>query len=108
MLKQKAVFRKNLNEALRVAYLFQAHLREGEGGKLIWEGELFNLENTMVSVLHEELKYKVEELKNKKVGGYAAEDQNQIRTSSWYINHPGSVHGVKFYSRDWLIQPLIY
>ena len=35
----------------------------------------------MVSVLHEELKYKVEELKNKKVGGYAAEDQNQIRTS---------------------------
>ena len=50
-------------------------------GELIWEGELFNLENTMVSVLHEELKYKVEELKNKKVGGYAAEDQNQIRTS---------------------------
>ena len=31
MLKQKAVFRKNLNEALRVAYLFQAHLREGGG-----------------------------------------------------------------------------
>ena len=53
----------------------------------------------MVSVLHEELKYKVEELKNKKVGGYAAEDQNQIRTSSWYIKHPRSVH-VKFYSRD--------
>ena len=110
MLKQKAVFRKDLNEALRVAYLFQAHLREvgGGGGELIWEGELFNLENTMVSVLHEELKYKVEGLKNKKVGGYAAEDQNQIRTFSWYINHPGSVHGVKFYSRDWLIQPLIY
>ena len=54
----------------------------------------------MVSVLHKELEYRVEELKNKKVGGYAAEDQNQIRTSSWYINHPGLVH-VKFYGRDW-------
>ena len=86
MLKQKAVFRRDLNEALRVAYLFQAHLREGGGGwEIIWEGELSNLENTMVSVLHEELKYKVEELKNKKVGGHEAKDQNQIRTSSWYI-----------------------
>ena len=37
----------------------------------------------MVSVLHKELEYKEEEVKNKKVGGYAAEDQNQIRTSSW-------------------------
>ena len=91
MLEQKAVFRKDLNEAVRVAYLFQAHLREGRG-KIIWEGELSNLENTMVSVLHEELKYKVEELKNKKVGGHEAENQNQIRTSSWYIKHPGSVH----------------
>ena len=80
--------------------------RGGGGWEIIWEGELSNLENTMVSVLHEELKYKVEELKNKKVGGYAAEDQNQIRTSSWYIKHPRSVH-VKFYSRDWLIQSLI-
>ena len=37
----------------------------------------------MVSVLHKHLKYKVEKLKNKKVGGHAAKDQNQIRTSSW-------------------------
>ena len=43
----------------------------------------FNLEKTMVSVLHKELEYKVEKLKNKKVGGQAAEDQNQIWTSSW-------------------------
>ena len=51
---------------------------------LIWEeGGLFNLEKTMVSVLHKELEYKVEKLKNKKVGGHAAEDQNQIRTYSW-------------------------
>ena len=37
----------------------------------------------MVSVLYKEVEYKVEKLKNKKVGGYAAEDQNQIRISSW-------------------------
>ena len=43
-------------------------------------GGVFNLEKTMVSVLHKELKYKVEKLKNKKVRGHAAEDQNQIRT----------------------------
>ena len=55
------------------AYLFQAHLTGG----------LFNLEKMMVSVLHKELEYKVEKLKNKKVGGHAAEDQNQIRTCSW-------------------------
>ena len=30
----------------------------------------------MVSVLHKELEYKVEKLKNKKVGGHAAEDQS--------------------------------
>ena len=54
----------------------------GEGGGVC----LFNLEKTMVSVLHKELEYKVEKPKNKKlryVGGHAAEDQNQIRTSSW-------------------------
>ena len=37
----------------------------------------------MVSVLHKELEYKLGKLKYKKVGGHAAEDQNQIRTSSW-------------------------
>ena len=46
-------------------------------------GDLFNLEKTMVSVLHKELEQKVEELKNKRDVGHAAEDQNQIRTSSW-------------------------
>jgi len=35
-----------------------------------------------VSVLHKELEYKVEKLKYKKVGGHAAEDQNQIRIST--------------------------
>ena len=33
-------------------------------------------------VLHKKkLEYKAEKLKNKKVGGHAAEDKNQIRTS---------------------------
>ena len=53
------------------------------GGGLIETGGLFNLEKTVVSVLHKELEHKVEELKNKKVGGHAADYQNQIRTSSW-------------------------
>ena len=32
----------------------------------------------MVSVLHKELEYKVEKLKNKKVRGHTAKDQKQI------------------------------
>ena len=46
-------------------------------------GGLFNLENTMVSVLHEELEYKAVKLMFKKVGGHTAKNQNQIWTSSW-------------------------
>ena len=69
--------------------LFISSQFEGGGGGgnrdggLILEGSLFNLQNTMVSVLHRELEYKVEKLKYKKVGGHAAEDQNQVRTSNW-------------------------
>ena len=37
----------------------------------------------MVSVLHKQLENKLEKLKYKKVGRHAAEDQNQILTSSW-------------------------
>ena len=65
---------------------FQAHLRGRGGGLFEREGlHAFNLEKTMISVLHKELQcveYKVENLMYKKVGGHAAEDQNQIRTSS--------------------------
>ena len=60
-------------------YLFQAYFMRG----LIETGGLFNSETMMVSVLHKELEYQVKTLMNKKVGGHAAEDQNQIRTSSW-------------------------
>ena len=41
------------------------------------------------------------------VGGHAAEDQKEIRTSSSGINHLGSVH-TKFYSRNWSIQSICY
>ena len=37
----------------------------------------------MVSVLHKELEYQVEKLKHKTSGGHAAQDQNQIQSSSW-------------------------
>ena len=41
-------------------------------GAYLRMGGLFNLEKTMVSVLHKELEYKVE------VGGHAAKEQKQI------------------------------
>ena len=37
----------------------------------------------MVSVLHRELEYKREKVQAQEVLGHAAEDQNQIQTSSW-------------------------
>ena len=46
-------------------------------------GGLFNLEKTIVSLLHKELEYKEEILKYNKVGGHTAEDQNQIQTFRW-------------------------
>ena len=49
-------------------------------GSLFERGGLFNLQQTMVSVVHKELEYNVEKLKYKKVRGYAAEDHKQIRT----------------------------
>ena len=52
----------------RGPFFFQAHLR----GAYLRGGGLFNLEKTMVSVLHKELEYNMEKLKNKKVGGHAA------------------------------------
>ena len=47
------------------AYFFHAHLGAGGGGGFL------NLKKMMVSVLHKELEYKVENLKYKKVGGHA-------------------------------------
>ena len=73
------MYRKSSIKPAVGAYLFQAHFR----GSLIETEGLFNLKKTMVSVLTKDLKYQVEKLKNKKVGGHAAEDQNQYRASSW-------------------------
>ena len=56
--------------------------RDGGGGLFERRG-FFYLEKMMVLVLHKKLEYKVEKLKYKKVEGHAAEDQDQIRTSSW-------------------------
>ena len=53
------------------------------GGLFERGGGIFNLEKRMVSVLHKNLEYKGEKLKYKKVGGLAAEDQKQIRTTIW-------------------------
>ena len=80
------------------AYLFQAHLKGRGGGGLIETGAyfrgggLFNLETMMISVLRKELEDNVVKLRYKKVEGHAAEDQNQIRTTSWYLNRFGPVY----------------
>ena len=66
---QLTTYRKSSNKPPPPgAYLFQAHLRGGliETWGLFERGGLFNLETTMVSVLHKELEYKVEKLKYKK------------------------------------------
>ena len=77
--------------------------------KHIWGGGGVGEEAyTMVSVLHKELEYKVKKLKYKKLEVMQPRVKNKyVRPSSWWINLPGSVH-TQFYSRDWLIQSIIY
>ena len=87
---------------------------DGGGGGLIylkpiWEGGLketgglFNLENTILSVLHKELEYKVEKLKYKTLEVM----QPRIKTSSWWINHPGSVYSLPFVSEEYLGEGIV-
>ena len=47
-------------------------------GSLIKTGGLFNLEKTIAPVFRKELEYKVQNLKNKKVGGHAESDPSWI------------------------------
>ena len=49
------------------------------------QGGLFNLEKTMVSVLHKKKNTRIQSrnAQVQEVGGHAAKDQKQIRTSSW-------------------------
>ena len=77
--------------------LFISSPFEGEGG-LIERRGLFNLQTTMVLVLHKELEYKVEKFLQLTI---------RIRTSTWWINHPRWVN-TKFYSRDWSVHSIIY
>ena len=58
--------------------LFISRPFEGGGGLNRDRGAHLRGRGTMVSVLHKELEYKLEKLKNKKVRGHAAEDQKQI------------------------------
>ena len=77
-------YRKSSIKSPGAIIYFKGALNRDEG--LICEGEgggLFNWEKTMVAVLYKELEYKAKKLKYKKVGGQAAEDQNQIRASTW-------------------------
>ena len=67
---------------------------------LIETGGLFNLAKKMVSLLHKEpARMQSGKAQAHEVGGHAAKDQKQIRASSWWIIHPGSVH-TKFYSHN--------
>ena len=61
----------------------------------------------MVSVLHNELEYKVEKLKYKKLEIMQPRIKNKAELPVGEVNHPRSVH-TKFYSRDWFIQSIIY
>ena len=70
-----------------------------ETGGLFYGRGLLQFSKKIISVLYKEPECKVEKAQVKAVGGHAAEDEKQIRTFSWWINHPGSVH-TKFYSRN--------
>ena len=76
-----------------------------ETGSLFERECSFNLEKTVVSVLHKELDYKVENLKYKKLDVMQPRFKNKSKLQ--LVNkHPLSVH-MKFYSCDWFIQTII-
>ena len=52
----------------------------------------------MISVLQKKNRMQSRKSQGHEVGGHSAKDQKQIQTSSWWTNHPGSVHTM-FYSR---------
>ena len=93
--------------------LFISSPFEGVGGlngdgRLIWKGGgLFNLETTMVLVLHKELECKVEKLKYKKFRSCSQGSESSPIFQLVNISHPGSVH-TTFCSRGWFIQSIIY
>ena len=95
--------------------LFISSPFEGMGGGGLMEteglfergGRLFNLETTMVLVLHKELEYKVEKRKYKKFRSFSQGSESSPIFQLVNISHPGSVH-TTFCSRGWFIQSIIY
>ena len=93
-------------------YLFQTYLRWGAGrlnrnGGFIREGEHISFtEHGRWYKFSIKTRMQSRNSQGHEVGGHSAKDQKQIRTSSWWTNHPGSVHTM-FYSRDWIIQSII-
>ena len=55
-------------------------------------GRSFNLETTMVLVLHKELEYKVEQRKYKKFRSFSQGSESSPIFQLVNISHPGSVH----------------
>ena len=90
------------------------HYRKSSYFKHIWGG--FNRDRVLIweeerrglwyqfPIKNKNTKWKMSSTRKERS---CSEDQKQIRTSSWWINHPGSVH-VKFYSSYWWIQSIIY
>ena len=62
----------------------------GRGG-LIETWGLFKLEQTVISILHKELEYKVEKLKYNKVGDHAAEDHWESNPTFQGVNKPSRI-----------------
>ena len=79
------LYRKSSIKGLFISSPFEAGGGAGLNryGGLISEGGLFNLDTTMVSVLHKKTRIQSGKAQVQKVLGHAAEDQNQIRASSW-------------------------
>ena len=93
----------NPPEGLFISSPFEEGLNRDAG--LIWGGGGGGgviLKKTMVSVLYKELEYKVEKLRNQKVGGHAAEDQNQI-ADKWTQSFTVVIdYSLVFISEDYL------
>ena len=108
-----AIYRKSSNKPPGSLIYFQHRRWDGGGGLLNRDGGLcgsglicFSRDDGFSSP--KRTKVDRGKAQVREVGGHSAEDQTQIRTCSWWINHPGSVH-MKFYSRDWsVIQSIIY
>ena len=81
------------------AYLFQTHLRRGRGYLIKQFRRWYQF-----SIKNKNAKWKSSSTRSWRS---CSRGKKQIRTSTRWINHPGSIH-TRFYSRHWLIQFMIY